>query len=178
MISYTIFDTAIGWAGLAWGDQGLVGVHLPEREPDTARRSFERRFPGVTEAAAPDDLAPVIEGVRALMRGEKADLSAAPLDIERVPAFNARVYEIARRIPPGETLTYGEIAVRLGDKLLARDVGAALGQNPWPIVVPCHRVTAAGGKLGGFSARGGARTKLKLLAIEGAPAAAQAELFG
>jgi methylated-DNA-[protein]-cysteine S-methyltransferase len=178
MISYTIFETAIGWAGLAWGDQGLVGVHLPEREPDTARRSFERRFPGAVEAAAPDDLAPVIEGIRALMRGEKADLSAASLDLERVPAFNARVYEIARRIPPGETLTYGEIAVRLGDKLLARDVGQALGQNPWPIVVPCHRVTAAGGKLGGFSARGGARTKLKLLAIEGAQAAAQAELFG
>jgi len=178
MISYSIFETAIGWAGLAWGDQGLVGVHLPEREPDTARRSFERRFPGAVEADAPAELAPVIEGIRALMRGEKADLSAAPLDIERVPAFNAKVYEITRRIPPGETLTYGEIAVRLGDKLLARDVGTALGQNPWPIVVPCHRVTAAGGKLGGFSARGGARTKLRLLAIEGAPAAAQAELFG
>ncbi|HEX2818470.1 MAG TPA: MGMT family protein, partial [Phenylobacterium sp.] len=89
-------------------------------------------------------------------------------DIARVPEFNARVYEIARAIPPGETLTYGEIAVKLGDRLLARDVGAALGQNPWPIVVPCHRVTAAGGKLGGFSARGGVNTKVKLLAIEGA----------
>jgi methylated-DNA-[protein]-cysteine S-methyltransferase len=178
MISYTLFDTAIGWAGLAWNDSGLVGAHLPEREPDVARRSFLRRFPEAIEAKAPDALAPVIEGVRALMRGEKADLSAAVLDIERVPAFNAQVYEIARRIPPGETLTYGEIATQLGDRLLARDVGAALGQNPWPIIVPCHRVTAAGGKLGGFSARGGARTKLKLLAIEGAAAAAQAELLG
>jgi methylated-DNA-[protein]-cysteine S-methyltransferase len=178
MISYTLFDTAIGWAGLAWNDRGLVGVHLPERDPDAARRGFLRRFPDATEAAASDELAPLIEGVRALMRGEKADLSGAVLDIERVPAFNAQVYEIARRIPAGETLTYGQIAMRLGDRLLARDVGAALGQNPWPIVVPCHRVTAAGGKLGGFSARGGARTKLRLLAIEGAAAAAQAELFG
>jgi methylated-DNA-[protein]-cysteine S-methyltransferase len=178
MIRYTLFDTAIGWAGLAWNDRGLVGAHLPERDPDTARRSFLRRFPEAVEGESPEALAPVIAGVQALMRGEKADLSAAVLDIDRVPAFNARVYEIARRIPPGETLTYGEIAAQLGDRLLARDVGAALGQNPWPIIVPCHRITAAGGKLGGFSARGGARTKLKLLAIEGAPAAAQAELFG
>ncbi len=111
------------------------------------------------------------------MNGAKVDLSAAPLDVSCVPEFNARVYEIARAIPPGETLTYGQIASRLGDKLLARDVGAALGKNPWPIIVPCHRVTAAAGKLGGFSARGGAQTKLKLLAIEGAPAAAQADLF-
>jgi methylated-DNA-[protein]-cysteine S-methyltransferase len=178
MIQFALFDTAIGWAGLAWNDRGLVGVNLPEREPESARRGFQRRFPGATEAVAPGELAPVVEGIRALLRGEKADFSAAPLDIGRVPAFNAQVYEIARQIPAGETLTYGEIAVRLGDRLLARDVGAALGQNPWPIVVPCHRVTAAGGKLGGFSAPGGARTKLKLLAIEGAPVAAQAELFG
>jgi methylated-DNA-[protein]-cysteine S-methyltransferase len=178
MIHYTLFETAIGWAGLAWGERGLVGAHLPERDPDAARRSFERRFPEALAGDPPEQLAPVIEGIRALMRGEKADLSAAVLDIDRVPAFNAQVYDIARQIPPGETLTYGEIAVKLGDRLLARDVGAALGQNPWPIVVPCHRVTAAGGKLGGFSARGGARTKLRLLAIEGAAAAAQAELFG
>ncbi len=178
MINFTLFDTAIGWAGLAWNDRGLVGAHLPERDAEMARRSFLRRFPEAVEAEAPEALGPVIAGIRALMRGERADLSGAVLDLERVPAFNAQVYEIARRIPPGETLTYGEIAAKLGDRLLARDVGAALGQNPWPIVVPCHRVTAAGGKLGGFSARGGARTKLRLLAIEGAPAAAQAELFG
>jgi methylated-DNA-[protein]-cysteine S-methyltransferase len=178
MIQYALFETVIGAAGLAWNDRGLVGVHLPERDPDRAHRSIQRRFPGAIEVSTPVELDPVVEGIRALMRGEKADLSAAQLDIDRVPAFNAQVYEIARRIPAGETLTYGEIAARLGDRLLARDVGAALGQNPWPLVVPCHRVTAAGGKLGGFSAPGGARTKLKLLAIEGAAAAGQAELFG
>jgi methylated-DNA-[protein]-cysteine S-methyltransferase len=165
---YALFETVIGIAGIAWGEAGLIGVHLPERDGENNRRSFQRRFPGVTEAAIPDALTPTVEGIRALMRGEKADLSAAPLDIGRVPAFNAKVYAIARAIPPGETMTYGEIATRLGDRLLARDVGAAMGANPWPIVVPCHRVTAAGGKPGGFSARGGVNTKLKLLAIEGA----------
>jgi methylated-DNA-[protein]-cysteine S-methyltransferase len=175
MSNYRIFETAIGWAGIAWGAQGLIGAHLPERDPATVRKSFVRRFPKAEEAAPPADLQGVVDGICALMRGEKADLSTAPIDLSRVPEFNARVYEIARRIPAGETLTYGEIAVKLGDRFLARDVGAALGKNPWPIVVPCHRVTAAGGKLGGFSARGGAATKLKLLEIEGAAAAEAAK---
>jgi methylated-DNA-[protein]-cysteine S-methyltransferase len=174
MSNYHIFETAIGWAGLAWNDNGLIAAHLPERDPEFIDRSMARRAPGAVEAEPTPEIATLIEGIRALMRGERVDLSAARLDISRVPEFNARVYEIARRIPAGETLTYGEIALRLGDKLLAQQVGAALGQNPWPIVVPCHRVTAANGKLGGFTARGGAATKLKLLEIEGAAAAQQA----
>jgi methylated-DNA-[protein]-cysteine S-methyltransferase len=177
MTQYALFETAIGHAGIAWSDAGLVACHLPERDVETARRGFLRRFPEAVEAEVPESLAATVVGIQALMRGEKADLSDAPLDLSRTPEFNARVYEIARAIPPGETLTYGEIAVKLGDKLLARDVGAALGKNPWPIVVPCHRVTAAGGKPGGFSARGGVNTKLKLLGIEGAKAAAQTDLF-
>ncbi|MFN4175468.1 methylated-DNA--[protein]-cysteine S-methyltransferase [Phenylobacterium sp.] len=182
MTRYALFETAIGFAGIAWNDAGLVACHLPEREKDTARRSFLRRFPDAVEAPPPASLSPTIEGVQALMRGEKADLTDAPLDLSRTPQFHARVYEIARAIPPGETLTYGQIAEKLGDKLLARDVGQALGKNPWPIVVPCHRVTAAGGKPGGFSARGGVDTKLKLLAMEGAAvvtpkAVAQGDLF-
>jgi methylated-DNA-[protein]-cysteine S-methyltransferase len=189
MTQYAVFETVIGWAGIAWNGAGLVAVHLPERDADAARRSFLRRFPDLAEAEVPERLERTVEAIRALMRGEKADLTAAPLDLSRTPEFNARVYEIARSIPPGETLTYGQIAERLGDKLLARDVGAALGQNPWPIVVPCHRVTAAGGKPGGFSARGGVNTKLKLLTIEGAavvqppppkakPVPPQGDLFG
>src|SRR5437773_1910493 len=78
------------------------------------------------------------------------------------------VYDIARKIPPGQTLTYGDIAKQLGGVELSRDVGQALGRNPCPIVVPCHRVLAAGNKPGGFSANGGVVTKLKMLAIEGA----------
>ncbi|RAK59314.1 cysteine methyltransferase [Phenylobacterium hankyongense] len=177
MTQYTLFETAIGWAGVAWGERGLVGVHLPEREAESTRRGVLKRFPDASEGEPPAAVGEVIARIRALLVGEKIDFADAPLDLARVPEFNARVYAIARAIPPGETLTYGEIAVRLGDKLLARDVGQALGQNPWPIVVPCHRVTAADGKPGGFSARGGVNTKLKLLAIEGAKAAAQPSLF-
>ena len=177
MTQYALFDTAIGFAGIAWNDAGLVACHLPERDAATARRGFLRRFPEASEAAAPAQHTATVAGIQALMRGEKADLTDAALDLSRTPEFHAKVYEIARSIPPGETLTYGEVAVKLGDKLLAREVGAALGKNPWPIVVPCHRVTAAGGKPGGFSARGGVNTKLRLLAIEGAAAASQADLF-
>jgi methylated-DNA-[protein]-cysteine S-methyltransferase len=168
MISYTLFETVIGWAGVAWADKGLVGCYLPEADPENARRSFLRRLPDAIEAPPTEAVSHAIGEIRELLAGKPVDLLDIPIDIARVPDFNARVYEIARAIPPGETLTYGEIAVKLGDKLLARDVGAALGKNPWPIVVPCHRVTAAGGKLGGFSARGGVNTKVKLLAIEGA----------
>lgn len=178
MSQFAVFETAIGWAGVAWSDKGLIGAYLPEPDPQTVRTAFARKFPGSVEAAPPPAIASVIGQIVALMRGEKVDMSDAPLDIARVPAFNAKVYEITRRIPAGETLTYGQIAVQLGDKLLSQQVGAALGRNPWPIVVPCHRVTAANGKLGGFSARGGADTKLKLLAIEGAQAAGPPDLFG
>ena len=178
MTHHAIFETLIGWAGIAWNDVGLVAAHLPETTADTARAGLRRRFPDSLEAAIPAHLAGVIADIQALLRGERRDLLDAPLDLTRTPEFHARVYAIAREIPPGETLTYGEIAVKLGDRLLAQQVGQALGKNPWPIVVPCHRVTAAGGKLGGFSARGGARTKLKLLTIEGAAAAAQGDLFG
>src|SRR4051812_9148685 len=177
MTQYTLFETVIGWAGLAWGDRGLVGAYLPEADRENARKSFLRRFPDAAEADPTPMIEDAIASIRELLSGPPTHLTHVPIDIGRVPEFNARVYEIARAIPPGETLTYGEIAVRLGDRLLARDVGAALGANPWPIVVPCHRVTAAGGKLGGFSARGGVNTKVKLLAIEGAKAAAQSDLF-
>jgi methylated-DNA-[protein]-cysteine S-methyltransferase len=179
MLRYHAFGTEIGWAGIAWGDAGLVGAHLPEADVDLLRWSFTRRFPGMEAADAPEVYGSVIERVKALMAGDKPDLSDAPLDLARVPEFDAKVYEITRAIPAGLTKTYGLVALELGDKHLAREVGAALGRNPWPIIVPCHRVTAAGGKLGGFSARGGAQTKLKLLAIEGALAAeAQPDLFG
>jgi methylated-DNA-[protein]-cysteine S-methyltransferase len=155
MIRYALFDTAAGWGAIAWSEAGLAGVHLPERDPDFARHGIQRRLPDAVESPVPAELMATVEDIRALLRGEKVSLSAAPLDLARVPEFNAKVYALTRQIPPGETRTYGEIAQQLGDKLLARDVGAALGKNPWPIIVPCHRVTAAGGKLGGFSARGG-----------------------
>lgn len=177
--AFHIFETAIGWAGLAWGDNGLIGAHLPECETGNVRARMQRRFAGIVEVDEAPAVISVAEAeIRRLLEGEKPDLLDIEIDESRVPEFNRKVYAIARAVPPGETITYGEIAQRLGDKRLAREVGAAMGANPWPIVVPCHRVTAAGGKLGGFSARGGQQTKLRLLAIEGAAQAAQGDLFG
>lgn len=177
--AFHLFETALGVAGLAWGDNGLIGCHLPEAQADSVRARMRNRFPEAVETdAPPPSIADAEADIRRLLAGEKPMLAEVTIDAARVPEFNRRVYEIARAIPPGETLTYGEIAVRLGDRLLAREVGQALGANPWPIIVPCHRVTAAGGKLGGFSAPGGQQTKLRLLAIEGTRAAAQGDLFG
>ena len=109
-----------------------------------------------------------IDGIVALLSGEKRDLTGIAIDDARQTEFNKRAYAIARRIPPGQTMTYGEIAERLGDKTLARAVGQAMGENPTPVIMPCHRVLAASGKTGGFSAPGGVVTKLRLLTIEGA----------
>ena len=174
---FAVFETAIGTCGIAWSPSGIVGVHLPEREASETRRRLSRRFPDARELPPPPDVRQAIAGIVALLHGEPADLTSVTLDMAEVAPFNRRVYEVARTIPPGSTLTYGEIASQLGDRLLARDVGQALGQNPFAIVVPCHRVVAAGGKTGGFSARGGVRTKLRMLAIEGAPAAGTLPLF-
>ena len=183
MTQFAVFDTPIGFAGIAWNAAGLNAVRLPAADPARIRASLQRRDPEAIEAGPPPAVAAVISDIAALLAGGRPDFAGAPLDLSQTPEFHARVYEVARGIPPGETLTYGEVAERLGDKSLARAVGAALGQNPWSIVVPCHRVTAAGGKLGGFSAPGGAATKLKLLAIEGAQiegvtAPVQGDLFG
>ena len=135
------------------------------------RARLLRRFPDATEAPPPPAVQSAIDGIVALLDGKSSDLSSVSLDMDGVPDFHQRVYEVARTIPPGSTLSYGEIAARLGEPAwpAARDVGQALGQNPFPIVVPCHRVLAANGKLGGFSARGGLNTKLRLLSIEMPP---------
>jgi len=174
---FALFETALGTCGLAWGPNGIVGVQLPEREEAETRRRLKRRFPDAQEVAPPPEIRRALDGIVALLRGESTDLAAVVLDMERVPSFNRRVYEVARTIPPGSTLTYGEIAARLGERRLAREVGQALSENPFAIVVPCHRVVAAGGKTGGFSARGGVKTKLRMLAIEGAQAPSMLPLF-
>jgi methylated-DNA-[protein]-cysteine S-methyltransferase len=174
---FALFDTAIGPCGIAWGPRGVIGLQLPEADSDTARRRLAKRFAQAEETTPPPDIQRAIDAIRELLNGEKADLSAIPLDMARVPAFNRQVYAIARAVPPGATLTYGEIAEKLGDRLLARDVGQAMGRNPFPIVVPCHRVLAAGGGIGGFSASGGIRTKRKMLAIESVHAKGEPTLF-
>lgn len=175
--AFTIFDTVLGHAAMIWRDGGLVGVHLPEPDAERTRSGVLRRFPEAAPGDPPPEVDEAIAGIQALLRGESVDLAGVELDLSGCPDFHRRVYDIARAIPPGRTLTYGEVAERLGDPLLARAVGQALGQNPWPIVVPCHRVLAAGGRAGGFSARGGVKTKLKLLEIEGALAPESLPLF-
>jgi methylated-DNA-[protein]-cysteine S-methyltransferase len=175
--SYTLFDSAIGTCGIAWGDRGVVAVQLPEASELKTRARLLKRFPDAQEASAPSQVQRAIDAIVALLRGEASDLSGVVLDLNRVEPCQRQVYEIARTIAPGMTLTYGEIATRLGDRALARDVGQALGQNPFPLIVPCHRVLAAGGKVGGFSANGGVTTKLRLLSIEGARTSDEPSLF-
>jgi methylated-DNA-[protein]-cysteine S-methyltransferase len=174
---FTIFDTPIGCCGIAWGGRGIVGVQLPERNERATRARVTERFDAARETSPPPEVQRAIDAIGGLLRGEASTLDTIDLDMERVSPFHRRVYELARTIPPGTTLSYGDIAKRLGVPGSARAVGQALGRNPFPIVVPCHRVLAAGGKVGGFSATGGVTTKLRMLSIEGAAAAAQGALF-
>jgi methylated-DNA-[protein]-cysteine S-methyltransferase len=168
MMNFALFETAIGSCGIVWSARGIAGVGLPERSEAATRARLLRRFPQALEAPPPAEVRRAIEDILALLRGERRDLSQVAIDVAAVPEFHRRVYEVARRIPAGETLSYGEVAERLGDRNLAREVAEALSQNPCPIIVPCHRILAAGGKPGGFSAPGGVATKLRLLTIEGA----------
>jgi methylated-DNA-[protein]-cysteine S-methyltransferase len=174
---FALFDTAIGRCGIAWNARGIVATCLPEPDERRTRARLCRRSPGAEEQTPPPAIQRVINRVVALLRGEADDLADVVLDMDGVPEFNARIYAIARTTPPGATITYGEIAKRLGTPELARDVGQAMGQNPFAPIVPCHRVVAANGKTGGFSATGGVTTKLRMLAIEGAPVAGTLPLF-
>jgi methylated-DNA-[protein]-cysteine S-methyltransferase len=165
---FAIFDTAIGRCGIAWGERGINAVQLPMGSEDKTRARIRQRYGDITESPPPAEVQAAIAGIVELLGGKPNDLRDVVLDLDGVPEFNRGVYDIARTIPPGNTLTYGDIAKKLGGVELSRDVGQALGRNPCPIVVPCHRVLAAGGKPGGFSANGGVVTKLKMLEIEGA----------
>jgi methylated-DNA-[protein]-cysteine S-methyltransferase len=161
------FDTAIGHCGIAWSGGGVEGVQLPEGSRDATAARCRRRFPGAREVSPPPEIQTIVEGIGALLRGERADLSSARLDMAGVGDVDRRVYEAARAVPAGATATYGDIARRVGPPATPRSVGQSLGRNPFPIVVPCHRILGAGGRLVGFSASGGVTTKLRLLSIEG-----------
>jgi methylated-DNA-[protein]-cysteine S-methyltransferase len=170
-LGYTLFLTPLGHCGLAWSAQGLTGVQLPEADEAATRARMRRRFPGVTETEPPLTVQAAITAITALLEGhpgEPRDLTHLVLDMDGVPPFHQRVYELARRIPPGDTWTYGEVARDLGEPGAARAVGQALGANPYAPVVPCHRVLGAKAQGVGFSAHGGTQTKLKMLQMEGA----------
>ncbi len=163
------FATALGDCGIAWSDSAIVGVQLPEQTSGATRTRLRRRFPDAHDASPPLHAQTAIDAIVALLSGEPRDLTGIPVDMHGLPQFNRRVYELARTIPPGETRTYGELAATLGLPGAARAVGQALGENPVPIVIPCHRVLAARGRTGGFSGGAGVPTKLRMLAIERSP---------
>jgi methylated-DNA-[protein]-cysteine S-methyltransferase len=176
---FLLFDSEIGPMGLVWTPRGIAGVQIPDQDELRTRAALCRRFPDAEESrAAPPSLRDASIRIRALLAGEQTDLTGLALDLEGVPAFERRVYAATLAIPPGRTLTYGDVAREIGDGPGAsRAVGRALGRNPIPIIVPCHRVVGAAGRMVGFSAPGGVSTKLRLLAIEGGWPNGQPDLF-
>lgn len=167
-LGYCLFETAIGACAIAWGEAAIAAVQLPESTRAGTAARLQRSTGRLAEGDPPPWVQHAIVRIQALLQGARDDLADLPLDFSGVPPFHQRVYAIARAIPPGELLTYGEVARQLGEPGAARAVGQALGHNPFAPVVPCHRVLAAGGRSGGFSAEGGALTKLRMLEIEGA----------
>ncbi len=181
---FGIFETAIGRCAILWRADAVTGVVLPAADDDALRAAIRRR-PGAGPAAASeatggqaDFVTRAIAKISLLCEGAPSTFDDVPLDRSAIEPFANRVYDELLKTPFGATTTYGAIAGALGDKALSRAVGAALGANPFPIIIPCHRVTGANGVVGGFSAPGGARTKMRLLEIEGAFAAEKLPLFG
>ena len=165
------FDTALGRCAIRWSDAGITSVLLPSR----------RGMPGIAHedgADVPQFVRHAITGIVALMAGDTRDLHEVPLDERGIDDFRRAVYAATRQIAPGSTRSYGQIARAIGRPDGARDVGAALSRNPFPVIVPCHRVVAANGALTGFSAPGGLETKRRMLELEGAPGYGQQVLFG
>jgi methylated-DNA-[protein]-cysteine S-methyltransferase len=177
-ISYCLFSTAIGRIGIAWSKCGIVRLQLPERNAEAIRSRLRALIIGASETNEIDDIAgPMILRIQKHLDGESQNFDDAPLDLTTVSPFDHRVFQAARSIPAGAIATYGEVARRIGAPHAARAVGQALGRNPIAIIIPCHRVVAAGGKAGGFSAFGGLLIKEKLLLLENAhfPAMAQCQ---
>ena len=175
--SFALFETPIGVCGIVWNSRGVTGLQLPEATAERMRARIGRRWSDIAESAPSPTVQHAIDRILALLQGEAVDLGDIALDLEAAPDFHRRVYEVARSIPPGHTMTYGEIARKLGVPQESREVGQALGRNPVAIIVPCHRVLGADGKMGGFSANGGVATKRRMLEIEGAPAISAGPLF-
>jgi methylated-DNA-[protein]-cysteine S-methyltransferase len=176
-LGFCLFDTAIGPCGIAWTADALAAVQLPETTEAGTRDRMLRYTGEAPEREPPPFVRAAMARVQALLQGAQDDLRDLPLAWDGLPDFHRRVYEATRAIPPGEVLTYGEVALRIGEPGAARAVGQALGHNPFAPVVPCHRVLAAGGRPGGFSAEGGALTKLKMLEIEKARFGGEPGLF-
>ncbi|MEA3033409.1 MAG: methylated-DNA-[protein]-cysteine S-methyltransferase [Sphingomonadales bacterium] len=175
--AYAVFDTAIGRCALVWRGGLVIGAALPEADDSRLRTRLAQRFAGAEEREPPEFVVDAIALVRRLLAGAKLDLGNIELDLSSCSDFEREVYAAARAIPCGETRTYGELAAAVGQPGAAQAVGLALGRNPVPIIVPCHRILAASGKSGGFSAPGGIATKFRMLQIEGAVRQGEPTLF-
>lgn len=168
MASSHIFETALGFCCIAWSDKGIARFQLPEERAEIAERNLRRRFPDWKPATPTREIEGVIAEVIRYFDGERVDFSSITLDLGGQSDFFAKIYAALRRVPYGQTTTYGTLAREIGaEPQAARDVGEAMGRNPVPLIIPCHRVLAAGGKLGGFSAPGGTETKIRMLELEG-----------
>jgi methylated-DNA-[protein]-cysteine S-methyltransferase len=185
---HALLPTPIGTCGIAWSARGIAAFQLPESTAVRTRARLLRRLTAVglgdAARAAVDPAAPwpqevrqSVDAILALLNGERVDLGFVRLDDADIAPFERRVYAVTREIAVGTTRSYGEVAAAIGEPDAARAVGQALGRNPWAVIVPCHRVLAAGGAIGGFSAGGGAATKRRLLAIERARAGSGPDLF-
>lgn len=173
---YCLVDTAIGTFGLAWTDLGVTRVALPGRDREATELWISR---DPAEPGFPDGpLADLPEMIRRYAEGARIDFSATPLDLSGVAEFNRRAYAELLKTGYGETTTYGAIARVLGDLALSRAVGQAMGQNPVPLIIPCHRVLGADGRTGGFSSPGGVTAKLRMLALEHAASPSGQYAFG
>lgn len=162
---YCLIETDLGWFGLAWSPQGITRAYLPGDPVHSLRERFD--LLGSETAHWPSFIDEARQLILGYARGEAVSFDNLPLDLSAVSDFHRRVYDDILQLGRGETTTYGEIARRLGDIGLSRAVGQAMGSNPIPLIIPCHRVLASGGKTGGFSAPGGSTSKMRMLALEG-----------
>lgn len=181
-MNYHVFETAHGFCGIAWNGNGIARFQLPTSSAEATERNILRRVPGAQPGTPPPDVAKVIAAVLRYFAGEQIDFAEVPLNLDGQEAFFRRIYEALRKVGWGQTTTYGALAKELGaEPQAAKDVGIAMSRNPVPLIIPCHRCLAAGGKLGGFSAPGGVDSKLRMLALEGIDLSprppAQASLF-
>jgi methylated-DNA-[protein]-cysteine S-methyltransferase len=166
---HRLFDTAFGVCGVAWTARGLKALQLPERDGVTTERRLAAKAGSTAATAPPPWVETLIADIRRFLAGERVEFSAVRVDLDQVEPFRRNIYAALRDVGFGRTTTYGELARRAGasEWQAAREVGDAMARNPAPLVIPCHRVLAADGKIGGFSAQGGSATKRRLLALEG-----------
>jgi methylated-DNA-[protein]-cysteine S-methyltransferase len=164
---YVVFDTAFGACGLRWNRVGVTRLALPQAKADKTEQRVTSGADHRRADGAPAAIMALVADIQRYFAGEEIDFSAVAVDVQGRNDFEHGIYKAARAIGFGYTVTYGELARRAGAPGLTRETGQALGRNPVPLIVPCHRIVAANGRLGGFSAPGGNATKERMLALEG-----------